>query len=407
MFRGGDAWRVRGFRPLALSYAINDIGDTAGLVALAVLVLDRTDSALATTALFLASKFLPAFVAPALTAALDRFPVGRMLALLYIVEGLAFAELAYLVHTFWLPAVLVVGFVDGLAGITARGLCRSAVYAVLTPSDALREGNSILNGIFAVTGVIGPLLGGVIVAKIGIDIALLVNAGSFAAIAAILAASAHVLPRPEGGPSEHWTRRVRDGLAYVRDHPTVGRLIGGQAVAIAFFTIVIPIQVVYVRESLHASSFAYGLLLATWSVGIAGGAVIFARAKDAPLTTLILASTGAIALGYLGMGLAPTLVFSCLASVIGGLGNGIQWISVVTALQESVDAEYQARAAGLMESAIAATPGIGFALGGLLTATVSPRLAYVVAAAGGVVVVAVWARRPILARTPAVARQTA
>jgi hypothetical protein len=58
----------------------------------------------------------------------------------------------------------------------------------------------------------------------------------------------------------------------------------------------------------------------------------------------------------------------------------------------------------LLESAAAAAPGIGFAIGGLLTATVSPRLAYVAAAAGTAVVVAVWMRRPIVPRaTPAAA----
>ena len=41
-----------GFRRLAFSYTVNDLGDTFGLVALAVLVLEQTNSALGTTALF-------------------------------------------------------------------------------------------------------------------------------------------------------------------------------------------------------------------------------------------------------------------------------------------------------------------------------------------------------------------
>lgn len=407
MLPGGGAWKVRGFRPLAVSYAINELGDMAGLVALAILVLDRTDSALATTALFLASKFVPALIAPALTAALDRFPVGRTLPVLYLVEAVAFAELGFMVHSFWLPAVLVVAFVDGLLAITARGLSRGAIAAALKPHDLLREGNSALNVIFAVTGVAGPLLGGVIVSTLGADIALWADAGSFLIIAILLAASAGRLPRPAASGYEHWGQRVRDGLDYVRAHPTISRLIVGETVAIVFFTLVVPIQVVYVRESLDASSFAYGLLMATWSVGIVLGSAYFAKAKTTPLSTLVLVSTAAVGVGYLGMGLAPTLLFSCLASVVGGVGNGIQWVSVMTALQEAVDADYQARAAGLLESAAAAVPGVGFAIGGVLTAMISPRLAYIVAAAGTAVVVAVWARRPIVPRTPVPARQTA
>jgi MFS family permease len=93
---------------------------------------------------------------------------------------------------------------------------------------------------------------------------------------------------------------------------------------------------------------------------------------------------------------APTLAVACLASVLGGTGNGVQWVAVMTALQESVEPDYQARAAGLLESALAAVPGIGYLVGGALTAAVSPRLAYAVSAVGVAVVVALWARRPIV-----------
>jgi hypothetical protein len=61
--------RVRGFPALAGSYALNELGDNLGVIALAILVLDRTGSALATTALFLAAKFIPAFAFAVTSAA--------------------------------------------------------------------------------------------------------------------------------------------------------------------------------------------------------------------------------------------------------------------------------------------------------------------------------------------------
>ena len=92
--------------------------------------------------------------------------------------------------------------------------------------------------------------------------------------------------------------------------------------------------------------------------------------------------------------------------VITDLGNGfvllhidrllLHDLSGARALQEAVEDQYQARAAGLLESAASAVPGIGFVVGGVLTAAVSPRAAYAVSAVGVAVVVAVWARRPIV-----------
>jgi MFS family permease len=182
----------------------------------------------------------------------------------------------------------------------------------------------------------------------------------------------------------------------VRDHPTAGRLITGEAVAILFFTLVIPIEVVYAKETLNSTSLGFGVLMASWGVGIILGSALFARSRGRSLRTLVLVSTAAIGAGYAVMAGAPTLLVACLGSVLGGTGNGVQWVAVMTALQEAVEDRYQARVAGLLESAAAAVPGVGFILGGALTSAVSPRLAYAVSAVGVAVVVVVWSRRPIV-----------
>jgi MFS family permease len=388
--------QVRGFPALATSYAINELGDNLGVVALAILVLDQTGSALAVTALFFAGKFVPALVAPALTAGLDHQRVSRVLPALYVLEAGAFAGLASVAGVFSLPAVLALAFADGLLALTARGLSRGAIAAVLGPHGALRAGNALINVVFAIMSAAGPVLAGLIVHEWGVPTALWLDSASFLAIAILLLASARSLPEPESGPRERWRARVRDGWDYVRDHPTAGRLIAGEAVAILFFTLVIPIEVVYAKETLNSTSLGFGVLMAAWGVGIILGSALFARARGRSLRTLVLVSTAAIGAGYAVMAGAPTLLIACLGSVLGGTGNGVQWVAVMTALQEAVEDRYQARVAGLLESAAAAVPGIGFILGGALTAAVSPRLAYAVSAVGVAVVVAVWARRPIV-----------
>ena len=388
--------RVRGFPALAGSYAINELGDNLGVIALAILVLDRTGSALATTALFLAAKFVPAFIAPMLTAAVDRRPVGRVLPLLYVLEAGAFAGLARLAGDFWLAPVLALAFADGLLALTARGLSRGAIAAVLAPAGVLRQGNALLNIAFAVTSAAGPVLAGLIVHEWGVATAMWADAASFLAVALVLMARAGSLPVPVSGPRERWWRRLVDGLSYVRTHASAGRLIGGQAVAIFFFTLIIPIEVVYAKETLHTSSLGFGVLIASWGLGIVLGSALFTRAHGRPLSTLVLLSTAAIGAGYAVMAGAPTLLVACAGSVVGGTGNGVQWVAVMTALQEAVGDEYQARAAGLLESAAAAVPGVAYVLGGVLTATVSPRMAYAVSALGVALLVLVWARRPVV-----------
>ena len=58
------------------------------------------------------------------------------------------------------------------------------------------------------------------------------------------------------------------------------------------------------------------------------------------------------------MASAGTLLVACLVSVVGGAGNGVQWVAVMTALQQVTPQEYQARVSGLLESIGAAVPGL-------------------------------------------------
>ena len=103
--------RVQPFGRLLASYTVNDLGDSIGVVALAVLVFDRTQDVAPTAGFFLVAKFLPALFATGLTAHLDRFPIRRVLPAIYVIEAIVFAALAFLASgdRFFLPLVMVLG----------------------------------------------------------------------------------------------------------------------------------------------------------------------------------------------------------------------------------------------------------------------------------------------------------
>ena len=87
------------FRRLATTYAVNELGDWMGIVALSVLVFDRTDSALATAGLFLGTRFLPALLAPLLVTRGEQPPPRFVLPVIYCGEAAAFGALALLADT--------------------------------------------------------------------------------------------------------------------------------------------------------------------------------------------------------------------------------------------------------------------------------------------------------------------
>lgn len=393
-----EVLRSPGFRQLLITYGINEFGDNFALIALAVLIYDKTSSPLAVTAVFICSKFLPALVAPALTARLAPIRVARTLPVLYLLEAACFAGLATLaMHHPRLGYLLPLAALDGVLALTGRGLSRGVLATVLTPEGMLRKGNAILNNVFAVVSVAGPVAA-VGVLTIGSPAAALwIDAASFVLAALVLVAGGEHLPaaevdeRPERSGS-----RAREGLRHVWERPAARRLIVGQAAAIAFFTMVVPIEVVYAKDAIDAGANAFGWLLAAWGLGILIGSAIFTRAHDYNIAVMIAGSTGLIAIGYGGLALAPTLVWACGASVIGGIGNGMQWVSVMTALQEAVEREFYARASGLLEAVAEVVPGAAFIAGGVLTTVLGSREAFAIAAVGVAAIAAYWSVRPIV-----------
>jgi MFS family permease len=375
-----DPLRRRVFRHLVATYAVNEFGDWMGVIALSVLVYDRTGSALATTALFLATGFAPAIAAPFLVTRVEQPPPRFVLPILYCGEAAAFGALAVLAKDFSLGPVLVLAAVDGVLAIASRSLTRAVVVAVLEPLGELRAGNAILNVAFTGGAAVGPALGGVVVASFSVETALLIDAASFCATAWILL-SAGPLPRPEAEPGR-MRDRLRAGAAYIRGRIVLRRLLLVQAAAFIFFAAVIPIEVVYAKETLDAGDSGYGLLLTSWGVGMLLGSGIFAALRRMQLRYLLFLSTMAVGVGYLGLAAAPSLAFACGASAVGGAGNGVQWVAVISAVQELTTESMQARVISVLESVGTAMPGVGFLLGGVVATLATPRTTFLVAGLG-------------------------
>jgi MFS family permease len=400
-----DPLRRAPFRRLATTYAVNELGDWMGIIALSVLVFDRTDSALATAGLFLGIRFLPALLAPLLVTRAEQPPPRFALPVIYCGEAAAFGGLALLASHFSLAPVIALGAIDGALALAGRALTRSVVAALLEPSGELRSGNALLNIAFTGGAAIGPGIAGVVVAGFGVSTALLIDAGSFYLVAWILL-TAGPLPRAEPEPGR-MRERVRAGIAYLREKVVLRRLLLAQGGAFVFFAAVIPVEVIYAKETLGVGDSGYGLMLASWGVGMVVGSLLFAAARRASLALLLLFSTLAVGAGYLGLAAAPNLALACVASAVGGAGNGIQWVSAISAVQELTAEGMQARVMSVLESIGAAMPGVGFALGGLIAALVTPRATFLVAGAGVLAIVAVAA--PLLGTTwsklPAIRRE--
>lgn len=382
--------RRPGFRALAVTYGLSEIVDWLTTIALAVLVYDATGSAVATTILFICSKFVPALIAPGVTAHVDTIAPRRTLPAFYALQAVAFAGMAAL--SAHVAPVVALAALAGTAALVSRALVRASVAAVLPDVDELRAGNALLNMIFSVAFAVGPAVAGAAVATLTTDAALIAGAG----VLVFMTVYAHVSSLPSLTVAEHeaedgWWTKLRSGVSHLRSQALVTELFAAQALLLVLFTMIPPIEVVYARDELGTTAAGLGALMAAWGAGAVLGSALFARIGGRGMLLVATVATAAMGASYLGMGLAQTLPLACALSAVGGIGNGMQWIAFVTAIQTRVPGELQARSMALVESLGSAVPGVGFVLGGAIAATASARAAYVIAGAGILAIVAVAA----------------
>ena len=330
---------------------------------------------------------MPALLSPLAVARLDHRPPRVVLSALYWFETLAFFALAWVAMHFSLVLVLVLALVDGVAALTSRALARAATVSVTSAAGLLREGNAIANAGFSVCFMFGPAIGGAVVAVGGTSAALIASGCMFGLVAVTLA-TARGLPRPT--PSRAAARgRIRAAIEYAREQVVIRRLLIVQVFGVLFFTISIPVEVVFAEHSLHAGSAGYGGLLSAWGAGAVAGAAIYARWRALPSRSLITIGAGSLGIGFVVMAVAPTLAVALVGAAFAGVGNGVELVAARTALQEETDERWMALMMSFNESLFQAVPGVGILLGGAITAVGSPRVAFAVAGVGSLVVTVV------------------
>jgi hypothetical protein len=384
-------------RRILLAYTVNQLGTWFGYFALSLGIYDHTHSALAVAGMFVAARGLPALLSPALVASTELFEGRGGLSRLYLVEALAALGLAGLLLHFWLPGLLVLVAIDGTAALTASALLRATGAHVAAEEAeeaddvevAQRKVNAAFNFAFTGTLAVVPLVVGLVVETAGAPTALLINAATFVVCAALLGA---VRPHAEDADGTSVRARLLAAWRYLNEMPQLRSLLLIEAVAVVFFASVEPVEVLYAKQTLAVGDRGYGLLVDVWGIGMVLGSIVFARAVRRPLGPMLVVGTLLVGLAYLGFAFAPTLAVACAAALVGGAGNGAQWPSLISAVQQLTPKALHGRLMSAVESIGSLCPAIGFALGGAITALSSPRVAMLVAGVAATAITGLFVR---------------
>lgn len=369
---------VREFRALWLAEAISIAGDQLAKVALALVVYNRTGSALWSAVVY-ALSFLPALAGGLGLAQLaDRYPRRTVMVVGSALQAGFVAVMA--LPGMPLAAMCVLLVAVGVAQAPALAAQNGITREVFTDDDAYYRSQDI-RGITTNTVMLLGLAGaGLLVAAVGSSTALFIDAGTFA-VAAVLVRW-FVLARPKAAPAAHTSWLA--GLRYVRAEPRLRTLLWlSWLVGLA----VVPEGLAApLADQLGAPKDAVGWLLAADPLGYVVGAFVLSRYVSTELRqrTIGVLATASVAILLL-FALRPSLPVALTLLGLAG-ATGAYQITVGASFTSWVPNSVRGSAYGVARTGLRVAQGIGVAAGGALAQAIgSASGAIVIAGLAGVV----------------------
>lgn len=333
------------FRRVFAGQVISRVGDAVDEVAVIWLVLQLTGSALA-TATALVFQILPTVLFGLVAGALvDRWNRRRTMIAMDAVRAAIVLLIPILkaAGALSLPLLYALVFALAVASQVFRPALRASL-ANLVKTEDLVGANSLLETTRQLAGILGPAVGGVLIATVGISAVFILDALSFL-VSGVLIARARI-PQASGNPAHGTSGLFRDiveGIRYLVGARTVF-ILALLGILSHFYWAAIPLVApVFAAKVVGAGSVGYGALLSGLNLGMAASGLAIGLLPPIPRGRLILT-------GYFGMGITAALLAvtktlwqGVAVLTVSGAVSMLTVVPFFALLQEQVPDEFRGR----------------------------------------------------------------
>jgi MFS family permease len=385
--------RNRDFRRVYVASLISLGGDWFLLVALFGLVLDLTGSALGVSFLLAAQDLTYFVVSPFVGVLADRVDRRHLMVVADIARailclGFLFARTG---STVWIVYPLLASMACFSAAFEPASA--AALPNLVEPED-LSTANALSGSLWGTMLAVGAAIGGVVTAVLGRDAAIVIDAASFMASAALIVGIRRSFQEPTTLEQEHdrVVEAARDTVRYARrDHRVLALLAVKFGWGLAGGVLVlIPLLAI---GRFHAGEVGIGLLLAARGVGALIGPFVGRSSlgsKDRRLFLAIGVALAIFGIGYAILGVVPTLLLALPAVALAHVGGGAQWMLSSYGLQKIVPDRIRGRIFAFDGMLVTLTFGLSSVLTGVLAEALHPRTTAIAMGTLAVVWAIVW-----------------
>lgn len=362
------AFRSRNYRLFFIGQGISLIGSWMTNIATIWLVYDLTDSPFMLGLVGFTSQIPSFFVAPYGGVMVDRFSRHRILIatqILAMIQSLSLAALAFSgVIQIWhiIALSLFQGFINAFDAPARQAFVPELVERKEDLANAIAINSTMFNG----ARLIGPAIGGLLIARVGTAYCFLIDGVSYIAVILGLLAM-KIKPKNIKLSQGNALQKIKEGFTYAFGFPPI-RAILLQAAIVSFFgiqyTVLVPI---FAEKILGGGAETLGFLMAASGIGaLTGGIYLALRRTVIGLGRLIVLAPGILGIGLIAFAFSRLLPLSLIIMLFVGFGTIMQVAASNTILQTIVEEDKRGRVMSLFTMSFLGMTPFGNLVGGFL-----------------------------------------
>ncbi|MBD2537566.1 MFS transporter [Coleofasciculus sp. FACHB-SPT36] len=366
------ALRSRNYQLFFAGQGLSLVGTWMTQIATIWLVYSLTNSALLLGIVGFAGQFPSFILTPFGGVVVDRVSRHRLLVItqsLAMLQSLALAFVALTgIAQVW--HLIVLSIFQGIINAFDAPTRQAFVPEIIERKDDLANAIALNSSMFNGARLIGPAIGGLLVASVGAGYCFLIDGLSYIAVIAALLAM-KVKPSKIAVSHAHPWQRLKEGFVYTFGFPPIRSIILLLAL-VSFmgmqYTVLTPI---FATQILHGNAETLGFLMAAAGVGALIGAVHLSTRKNVlGLGRLIAYSPAFMGMGLIGFSLSRVLGLSLLMMLVVGLSFTLQFTSSNTVLQTIVEDDKRGRVMSIYTMAFFGVVPLGNLFAGSLASQI-------------------------------------
>jgi MFS family permease len=264
------------------------------------------------------------------------------------------------------------------------GPAQAVTLRTLVPAEGLLAANALMTQAFYTVRILSPALAGALVAWLSEKSTFYLDCASFFFSACMIASLTIVRPQQaqqRGKNLKALTADLVEGNKFIFTHSGLAFVFLAMSVAMFVLSSFSPLISIYIRDSLHAGSFLFGMISSMVGVGLIAGTQLVTRlARKRKGPSVVLSGLALLGVGAALLGAFRNIPMAAASTFTIGMAIAFVWIPAQTMSQQETPPAMVGRVSSTFMSLISMSQVLGLILSGYLAQIVGIRSLFMVSA---------------------------